>query len=305
MKRVRRLLIVAAFLALLILPIYKAQGQDYVEYNIRINDDASAEWRIIQVSDINAPIDTWTEFQQRIPDLVEAASNATQREMELDFDSMQIDTRISSESKTTEYLFTWLNFSMNQGHLLSFGDVFRVENFFAQLYGDSSLKITYSPNFAVKSISPEPNERDNRTQTLVWYRTQDFLSGNPSIVLTSGNPRENGNDGNWLVALAVGVAAVSVVASIALFFVLKRRKSAVKTVATTSPMAKSLVESDEDKIIEIIKSSGGTLRQSAITEKSRFSKAKTSQLLTALEQKRVVTRVKKGRDKIVTLNNKK
>ena len=70
-------------------------------------------------------------------------------------------------------------------------------------------------------------------------------------------------------------------------------------------MAKSLVESDEDKIIEIIKSSGGTLRQSAITEKSRFSKAKTSQLLTALEQKRVVTRVKKGRDKIVTLNNEK
>ena len=305
MTRVQRLLSVAAFLALLFLPIYQAQGQDYVEYNIRINDDASAEWRIIQVSDINAPIDTWTEFQQRIPDLVEAASNATQREMELDFDSMQIDTRISSESKTTEYLFTWLSFSMNQGHLLSFGDVFRVENFFAQLYGDSSLKITYSPNFAVKSIFPEPNERDNRTQTLVWYRTQDFLSGNPSIVLTIGNPRENGNDGNWLVALAVGVATVSVVTSIALFFVLKRRKSAGKTVATTSPMAKSLVESDEDKIIEIIKSSGGTLRQSAITEKSRFSKAKTSQLLTALEQKRVVTRVKKGRDKIVTLNNKK
>ena len=137
MKRVRRLLIVAAFLALLILPIYKAQGQDYVEYNIRINDDASAEWRIIQVSDINASIDTWIEFQQRILDLVEAAATASQREMELDFDSMQIDTRISSESKTTEFRFTWLNFSMNQGHLLSFGDVFRVENFFAQLYGDS------------------------------------------------------------------------------------------------------------------------------------------------------------------------
>ncbi len=299
MKRIQPLLIAAAFLILLSLPINNVQGQDYIEYNIRINDDASAEWRIIQVSDINAPIDTWTEFQQRIPDLVEAAANATQREMGLDFDSMQIDTTISSESKTTEYLFTWLNFSMNQGHLLSFGDVFRVDNFFAQLYGDSSLKITYSPNFAVKSIFPEPNERDNRTQTLVWYRTQDFLSGNPAIVLTS-NPAENG-DGNWLAYAAVGVVTASTIASITIFFVLKRRKSAGKTIATKFPTVKSMVESDEDKIIEIIKSSGGTLRQSAITEKSKFSKAKTSQLLTALEQKRVVTRVKKGRDKIVTL----
>ncbi len=305
MKRVQRLLIVTAFLAFMLLPIYNVQAQDYVEYNIRINDDASAEWRIIQVSDISSPTDTWTEFQQRIVNLVEAAANATQREMGLDFDSMQIDTTISSESKTTEYLFTWLNFSMIQGPLLSFGDVFRVENFFAQLYGDSSLKITYSQNFTVESILPEPNARDNRTQMLVWYRTQDFISGNPAIVLTSGNPEENGNGMNWLVYISVGVVAVSVVASIALFFVFKRRKSAGKTVATTSPASKSLVESDEDKIMEILKSSGGTLRQSAITEKSKFSKAKTSQLLTALEQKRAVTRVKKGRDKIVTLNNEK
>lgn len=304
MKRNQRLLIVAAFLVFLYLPICNAQGQDYTEYNIRINDDATAEWRIIQVSDITAPIDTWTEFQQRIPDLVEAAANTTQREMGLDFDSMQIDTTISSGSKTTEYLFTWLNFSMNQGNLLSFGDVFRVDNFFAQLYGDSSLKITYSPNFAVKSIFPEPNERDNRTQTLVWYRTQDFLSGNPAIVLTRSNTAENG-DGNWLAYVAVGVVTASAIASVTLFFVLKRRKSAGKTIATKAPTVKSMVESDEDKIIEIIRSSGGTLRQSAITEKSKFSKAKTSQLLTALEQKRVVTRVKKGRDKIVTLNNEK
>ena len=304
MKRIQPLLIAAAFLILLSLPINNVQGQNYIEYNIRINDDASAEWSIIQVSDINAPIDTWTELQQRISDLVEAAANATQREMGLDFDSMQIDTTISSESKTTEYLFTWLNFSMNQGYLLSFGDVFRVDNFFAQLYGDSSLKITYSPNFAVKSIFPEPNERDNRTQTLVWYRTQDFLSGNPAIVLTSSNPAENG-DGNWLAYVAVVVVTASAIVSTALLFVLKRRKSAGKNIASKSPTVKSLVESDEDKIIEIIRSSGGTLRQSAITEKSKFSKAKTSQLLTALEQKRAVTRVKKGRDKIVTLNNEK
>src|SRR3989304_9096600 len=84
MKRARRLLIVAAFLALLLLPIYEAQGQDYVEYNVRINDDGSAAWRIIHVSDINAPLDSWAGFQQRILDLVDSAASTSHREMSLD-----------------------------------------------------------------------------------------------------------------------------------------------------------------------------------------------------------------------------
>jgi uncharacterized membrane protein len=304
MKRARRLFIIAAFLALLVLPIYETKGQDYIEYNIAISADASATWRIIQVSDINAAIDTWMEFQQRILDLEESAAAASQRDMELDFDSMQIDTVISSESKTTEYMFTWLNFSTIQNQLITFGDVFRLEDFFERLYGESSLKITYPAEFTVSSVSPEPNGRSNQAHTLVWYRTQDFLSGNPSIVLTSGNTAENGNSGNRLLYLIVGIAIVVVVVAIVLFFVLKRRKLIRKEVAATSQMATSL-ESDEDKIIKIIQSSGGTVRQSVITEQSRFSKAKTSQLLAVLERKGVVTRVKKGRDKIVTLNYKK
>jgi uncharacterized membrane protein len=245
------------------------------------------------------------EFQQRILDLADSAATASKREMGLDFYSMQIDTVISGESKTTEYVFTWVNFSLIQNQLITFGDVFRVEDFFVQLYGDSSLKITYPPTFTVKSVSPEPNERDNQTQTLGWFRTQDFVSGKPSIVLTSDNPAENGTSGDWLRYLAIGIVSVAVGVSIAGFLVFRKRKSNIKAATTASVTAKSLVETDEDKIIKIIKSAGGTVRQSAITEETRFSKAKTSQLLTALEQKGVVTRVKKGRDKIVTLNNKR
>ena len=298
------MLIVAAFLVLLVLPIYEAQGQDYVEYNVRINDDGSAAWRIVQVSDINAPVDSWESFQQRTLDLVDSAASTSHREMSLDFDSMQIDTVITGESKTTEYMFAWLNFSITQNQLITFGDVFRVENYFVQLYGDASLKITYPPTFAVKSVSPEPNEKDNQTQTLVWFRTQDFISGKPSIVLTGGNPTDNGTGVDWLY-LALGVVTVAVGVSIASFYVLRKRKSNAKAATTASLTTTSLVETDEDKIIKIIKSSGGTVHQSVITEQTRFSKAKTSQLLTALEQKGIVTRHKRGRDKIVTLNNKR
>jgi len=287
---------------LLLFPVYKANCQDYIKYDVTINEDGSAAWKIIQVSDISAPIDSWEGFQQRVFDLVDSAAVATQREMTIDLDSLQIETVISAESKTTEYAFTWENFSLIQNEVIVFGDVFRVANFFVQLYGDASLQVTYPSTFTAKSVSPEPNERDNQTQTLVWFRTQDFVSGNPNIVLTSGNQAENGDSSNWQLYFVVGVISVATVTSIAVFLLFKRRRANAKTTKATLAGA-SLVESDEEKIIKILKSSGGTTRQSAITEQSKFSKAKTSQLLAALEQKGIVARHKKGRDKIVTLNN--
>lgn len=299
--KVRHLLLFASVFTLLLLPIYAANCQDYLKYNISVNADGSASWKIIQASNITAPIDTWESFQQKVYDLVDSAAAASQREMTVDTESMQIETVISSESKTTEYIFKWQNFSQIRNGDIVFGDVFQVSGFFAKLYGDASLQITYPSDLTIKSVSPEPSERDNQTHALVWFRTQDFVNGKPNIILTSGNPTENELSGDWQLFLVSGVLAVTG-ASIAVFIVLKRRRPHSKTVKAPW-IGVSSVESDEEKIINILKSSGGATRQSAITEQSRFSKAKTSQLLAALEQKGVVTRYKKGRDKIVTLSN--
>jgi uncharacterized membrane protein len=61
------------------------------------------------------------------------------------------------------------------------------------------------------------------------------------------------------------------------------------------------LERDEEKILKSLAANGGSQYQTQITELCRFSKAKTSQLLSVLEKKGMVTRYKKGRDKIVTL----
>jgi len=97
MKRIRRLLVASIVLALVLLLVPEAHSQDFVEYNVQINADGSAAWRIIQVSDIGAPIDSWTDYQQKLLNLVDLAANTTHREIDLDFDSLQIDTVISSE----------------------------------------------------------------------------------------------------------------------------------------------------------------------------------------------------------------
>ena len=301
----RRLLALLALLLLLSV-VNKAYGQEYIQYQIQTNNDGSAAWIITQVSDINATIDTWEGFQQKIFNLVDAAINATNREMTIEPESIQMETVISweTQAKTTEYRFKWLNFSTTENEKISFGDVFQVSGFFSQLFGDGALQITYPFNYTVLSVSPTPNNQDDNLQKLEWYRTQDFMNGNPSIILNV--KAQSGNEVSWSQStLIISVSAIAVAASLIGVYVVRRNKRKAKGVPATATFAGTTsTESGEEKILKIIQSSGGSLNQTAIAEQCRFSKAKTSQLLAELERKGVIKRFKKGRDKIVTLTEK-
>ena len=295
-------------LLLILLPIYRANCQDYTEYNIKINSDGSATWVITKVSDVNAPIDTWTGFQEKIFALVDSAASITKREMAIDETSLQINTTISGGSKTTEYLFIWQNFSTTKNGELIFGDVFWVNGFFTHLYGDSSVQISYPSNYNVKTVSPMPNGMDESAKTLRWFRSQDLVNGNPSIVLVSLDSLPdtgNTNGGGWQTYAFIGAAlGVVILASLGGFFFYKRRKTNNENAKDNLSISMMQVESGDEKILGLLKVSGGTLRQSVITEQSGFSKAKASQLLTVLENRGVIIRYKKGRDKIVVLNER-
>jgi len=301
----RRLLTLLAML-LLLSAVNKAYCQDYIQYQVQTNNDNSASWTITQVSDVNAPIDTWEGFQQKIFTLIDAAINATNREMTIEPESIQMETVISweTQAKTTEYRFKWLNFSTKENEEIAFGDVFQVPSFFSQLYGDGALQIAYPSNYTVISVSPTPNKQDDDLQTLEWYRTQDFMNGKPSITLNLKS--QTGNEVGWPQStLIVAVSAIAVAASLIGFYMVRRNKQKTKDGSTAATFAgTTLIESDEEKIIKTIRNSGGVLNQTAIAEQCRFSKAKTSQLLATLEQKGVIKRFKKGRDKIVTLTEK-
>ncbi len=298
----RRLLAVLAVLLLLV-AVNEAHCQDYIQYQIYVNSDNSATWTITQVSDVNATIDTWEGFQQKISNLVDGTINATDREMSIEPESIQMETVISweTQAKTTEYRFKWLNFSSTENDKLSFGDVFQAPEFFSQLYGDGALQISYPLNYTVISVSPTPNNQDDDLQTLEWYRTQDFMNGNPSITLNLKG--QGGNEVSWSQGtLIAAVSAIVIGVSLLGFYLVRRNKQKAKDAPSAATLAgTTLTESDEEKILKIIQSSRGSLNQTSIAEQCRFSKAKTSQLLTALERKGVIKRFKKGRDKIVTL----
>jgi len=286
---------------LLVLSLNTVQGQNYFEYKVQTRSDGSAVWTMTQFSSANETVETWDVFQQKVFDLVDSAAIVTHREMAVDDNTLQINTTVSSESKTTEYSFVWQNFSIVQGNTLSFGDVFQVNNFFNQLYGDAALQLTYPSDFSVKSVSPAPYERQDSEDMFKWSRTQDLVANKVSVVLASNNQEGNGPINDWQqFGVIIAVLAVGISLSLFGYYKFKQRNNN----STLATLIESPLVSEEDKVLKLLKSSGGKMRQSAITEQCRFSKAKTSQLLAALEKSGNITRYKSGRDKIVTLKER-
>jgi uncharacterized membrane protein len=308
--KIKATIITSTLLAVLLLtwPVYEVHAQSFVQYKVQVSLDGSAVWTVTQASSINGIIDTWQGFQQRVTNLISSAVNQTQREMSLDNNSLQMNTIWETQSHTTEYQFTWLNFSIIQVNEITFGDVFQVKDFFSQLYGDGVIKVFYPSTYLLQSVSPKPNGGDTDPKTLDWLGTQFFINGNPSVILTASSsspsptPDQNVNDTSLQLYALAGASSIAVASSLVGFYKIRRRKRKISEIAKlTFPVGSPALESEEEKIIKVIQASGGSAYQSAIVEKCRFSKAKTSQLLTALEKRGVLRRYKKGRDKIVTL----
>lgn len=288
---------------LLLLPLYPVNCQNYVAYSVQINVDGSALWKITNFSDVNASVDTFSGFQDKVSNLIASASSVTHREMSVDENSLQINTTISEQSKTTEYLFLWQNFSVVEGNRIVFGDIFQVNNFFGQLYGDDALEISYPSTFSVKSVTPDPYQRDDTAKTIDWARTQDLVKAETSIILTQTPLNNNSNQNSWQLYTIIAAITIAVSLSFVVFFFFKRR-SHVFANANVLPAETVELETEEGKILKLLKSSGGNMRQSDIVGQLKFSKAKTSQLLTILEKNGNITRYKKGRDKIVNLTER-
>ncbi|MEM2912700.1 MAG: cohesin domain-containing protein [Candidatus Bathyarchaeia archaeon] len=104
-----------------------------------------------------------------------------------------------------------------------------------------------------------------------------------------------------LIIVSVVVFVGIIFAGMWLFKFRKKRK-AMPTFPVSSLISE--LEDDEKKIVNLLKSAGGRLLQSSIAEQLKFSRAKTSKLLKIMEDKGKIRREQKGREKIVTLQEK-
>ncbi|MBW2984526.1 hypothetical protein KY361_05395 [Candidatus Woesearchaeota archaeon] len=95
---------------------------------------------------------------------------------------------------------------------------------------------------------------------------------------------------NRVAYIIVGILVL--IAIVAVIYLIKRKK----------PGKKGKQTSDLDKVIKVIKQEGGRATQKEIRKHFPLSEAKISLMITELEHKGIVKRIKKGRGNIIILN---
>jgi uncharacterized membrane protein len=164
--------------------------------------------------------------------------------------------------------------------------------------------MTYPSGYIVETVSPQPYERDDSRQTLMWVGTADFTN-KTNIVLEKKALTPGLLDALQQNAIIIVSLIAMVSGSLVVFYLFRYHQKTGREAAAKPEIPVLLeIESDEEKIVKLIRHSGGSLYQSTITERCGFSKAKTSQILSILESQGIIHRCKKGRQKVVTLGDK-
>lgn len=110
---------------------------------------------------------------------------------------------------------------------------------------------------------------------------------------------------DWLkVNLPIISIIIAILVIITSLWFVKLKRLKVKPLGGPQPISHPNMLDDEEKIVRLLKSTGGRLLQSIIADRLKFSKSKTSNLLKMMEAKGKIRREQKGRDKVVILIEK-
>jgi len=311
---------------LLFLPVSTAE----ISYTFDIHEDGE-DWYIIEyrtLLDSQSRVDEFndfklvvegnsthmTEFEANMHSIVSNAGIATSRPMTAsDFDiSVSEQNTATGHYGIVRYSFKWTHLAEVSGSSITLGDVF----FGGQYISNGDTFIVKVPaGYKVSGTTPEPDVQ--RKDELIWNGPRTFNSGEPDITFNK--------ETSWL--LVAGILILLLVAG-ALIYLIKNStgssNSPVKPqqvvevehqkivevepeeLESPEPLqpyvsADSILESDEDMIISMLKESGGAMMQSGIVKNSGFSKSKTSSLLNKMVEDGLIQRVKKGRENLVRL----
>jgi len=285
-----------------------------IEYRTRLETDEDEEAFEDLQSDVEADPEPYAErFQDRMDATAETAADATDREMTITDMTVSAEKRdLPREYGVLTYRFRWSNFAAVEGDRLLVGDA--VDALF--LDDETALLISWSENYELNGVSPEPTE--TRERAVVYNGPIDFGSGNPRVDLAPPGTAapDDGTDRGFpassTAAIALGVALVGI-AGIA-FVLLKRRDEAATgadieaeegqlratgTEAASEPDEELL--SNEEQVLRLIESEGGRMKQKAVAEQLGWTDAKTSQVTKKLRENDELEGFRLGRENVLSL----
>ena len=276
-----------------------------VTYTITLREDGTANWhveyRTLLVSDEDAgAFDSYTKnvsftYLPQFKDLMQSsaaqAAAATSRPMEItDFaGDTVIQTTPTGRYGVVYYSFSWKNFAKT-GTNLAIGDAFAGGMYLAK---DNTLIIRYPSGYSVSVTEPAPDQvRDG----LIWYGQRSFGAGEPRLVFEKpGFP--------WLPVVLAGLIGVIIVAGLYVILAKRRSPQPVDNEADDPPITLSETElfSLEERIIQLLKTSGGEQYQSEIVKNLGLPKSTVSATLNDLHKRGLIQKIKKGRENLIRL----
>ena len=274
-----------------------------ITYTITLKDDGTANWHVeyrtllAADEDVRA-FDSYTknvsftylpQFQDLMQRSAAQAAAATSRPMEItDFAG---DTVIQSTPTgrfgVVYYSFSWKNFAKT-GTNLAIGDAFAGGMYLAK---DNTLVIRYPSGYTVSVTEPAPDQvRDG----LIWYGQRSFGAGEPRLVVEKpGFP--------WLPVLLGGGIVLIVIAGLYGVILKRRRSEPDEPEVAAVPLSEADLLSLEERIIQLLKTSGGEQYQSEIVKNLGLPKSTVSATLNDLHKRGSIQKIKKGRENLIRL----
>jgi hypothetical protein len=276
-----------------------------VVYRLQLDTDTEQD----AFADLQSDIDTnesayLAPFRDRIRRTATVANNATTRSMTVG--EFAVSTRRESQPQTAfglvTFSFRWEAFAAVDGDTIRAGDA--LDRLF--LDDGESLQFRWPENYSRQSSAPDPATVD--PQRVVWRGPVDFDTGQPRVVLATGD--SSLLSGDRLLALAA-LGAILVLATLGW----RRRQDRAdsreespdspddRAVATTDAGEQPPPEllSNEERILQLLERNGGRMKQQAVAEQLDWTAAKTSQVVATLREQDAIESFRLGRENVLTL----
>ncbi|MFB6154190.1 MAG: hypothetical protein ABEJ27_08060 [Halodesulfurarchaeum sp.] len=304
-----------------------------ISYLVRLDSENETEAFRTLMKDIRNNSSLYVDrFARRMNATVESAENATGRPMSTSAFSVTTKIRqLPQRYGVLTYRFTWGGFAAVSGDTITAGDAL------AGLYldGDTSLQMEAPPGYVVASVQPQPSSR--RNGTVIWRGPLDFSSGEPTVTFKpaptttptptptrtttqppTDTPPRNGSGpggmtttpptstGNMIWPFVGGGFLLLMVIVAGYWYWQSGQKPgpsppAEGTTEATGEEPPDELLSNEERVIQYLESQGGRAKQQEIVDALDWTEAKTSQVLSEMQETESIEKFRIGRENVVKL----
>ena len=271
-------------------------------------------------------LEFYQDFEESAHALTEVGAEETGREMEpTNFDrSAGIDQRFNTKG-IVEMSFLWTAFApVEEDGTVVVSDVFNTGRY---IMSDQTLRIQTGDNLAFVNVEPDgeyTGQSITTSNSVSWSGEREFIAGQPRVVLEpTGTSQSGANESGPFDVSRLLIGAVVLTAGLGLggAFVWYRYRTAhpspetpaarSETSATEGstdgsrpepePIPEDELLTDEDRVVKLIQENGGRMKQVNIVEETGWSKSKVSMLLSDMEDEGAISKLRVGRENIISL----